>query len=107
MTPPRAEALVASLVGRPVRTYLGREARVARVEGGAVVLVDARGGEAGRIVLEDIQAGLDQLRDEGKVAVTIGALGPGATYVAAILAEVEGAAYDDDPERVVLADPRP
>jgi len=34
--------------------------------------------------------------------VTIAALGPWATYVAAMLVEVEGAAYGDAPARVLL-----
>ncbi len=34
--------------------------------------------------------------------MTIAALGPWATYVAAMLVAVEGAAYDDAPARVVL-----
>ena len=91
------------LVGCPVRTFLGREARVVGVEGGVVVVVDDRGNERARIALADLQAGLDRLDAEGEVAVTIGALGPGATWVAAMLAEVEGAAYDASSARVKLS----
>jgi len=103
MTLPRADALAAGLVGRSVRTYLGRAARVARIEDGVVVVADDRGDHCPRVPLADVQAGLDQLDAEGEVAVTISALGPGATYVAAMLAEVDGAAYGDAPARVVLS----
>ena len=93
MTLPRAETLAAGLVGRPVHMYLGLEVRVVRIEGAEVVVANARGGECARVALADIQAGLDQLEAEGEVAVTLSALGPGAAYVAAMLAEVEGAGF--------------
>lgn len=102
MTIPRADTHVAALVGRTVRTFLGREARVLSIEDGIALVEDRRGDEDARIALADVQAGLDQLDAEGEVAVTITALGPWATYVAAMLAEVEGAAYDGVAARVVL-----
>jgi hypothetical protein len=102
MTLPRAEALAAELVGRSVRTYLWREARVERVEHGVAAVAGARGEQGARVALADIQTGLDQLAAAGEVQVTIAALGPWATYVAAMLVAVEGAAYDDAPARVVL-----
>ncbi len=101
MTLPRGETLAAALVGRSVRTYLCREARIVRVEGGVVVVADDRGDEAARVRLPDVQAGLDQLGVEGEVPVTIAALGPWATYVAAMLVEVDGAVYGDAPGRVM------
>lgn len=102
MTLPRAEALAASLVGSPVRTYLWREARVLRSGNGTVVGAEDRREESARVALADLQAGLDQLDAMGEVAVTIASLGPRATYVAAMLVEIEGAAYGDAPARVVL-----
>jgi hypothetical protein len=104
---PRADALAAGLVGRPVRSYLGFEARVVAIADGVVVVADDRGNERAQVVVADLQAGLDRLDAEGEVAVTIGALGPGATWVAAMLAEVEGAAYDASSARVKLARPEP
>ncbi len=101
MTLPRAEALAAALVGRRVRTYLGREGRLERVEDGVVVIAGDHGDEGARVRLADVQAGLDQLDAAGEVPVTIDALGPWATYVAAMLVEVDGAAYGDAPARVV------
>ena len=95
-----ADTLAAALVGRQVRTYLSRDARIARVEREVVVLA---GDDGARVALADLQAGLDQLDLAGEVAVTIDALGPRATYVAAMLVEVEGAAYRDAPARVTLA----
>ena len=103
MTLPRAEVLAAGLVGRSVRTYLGREARVVRIEDGVVVVADDRGDHCPRVPLSDVQAGLDQLDAEGEVAVTIDALGPWAKCVGSMLVEVEGAAYGDAPARVVWA----
>ncbi len=103
MTVPRADALVAALVGRPVRTYLAREARIERIEDGVAVFAGDRGEEGARVSLADVQAGLDQLTAEGEVPVTIGALGPWATNVAAMLVEVDGAAYGDAPARVMLS----
>jgi len=44
---------------------------------------------------------LDQLDAEGEVAVAFGALGPWATYVAAMLVEVDGVAFGDAPARVM------
>lgn len=76
----------------PVRTFLGREARVVGIEDGVVVVVDDRGNERARAGLADLQAGLDRLDAGGEVAVTITALGPWATWVAAMLAEVHDAA---------------
>ncbi len=102
---PRADALAALLAGRAVRTYLGREARVERVQDGRAVVAVGRGDERVQVPLVDLRAGLDQLRAEGAVPVTIGALGPGATYVAAMLVELDGAAYADAPARVVLRAP--
>jgi len=99
---PRAEVLAARLVGRSVRTYLGRETRIERIEGGVVVMAGDRGEQGARVALADVQAGLDRLAVEGEVAVTIDALGPWARYVAAMLVEVEGAAYGDAPARVLL-----
>lgn len=103
MTLPRADELGAALVDRPVRTYLGREARIVRIADGAVVVVGYRGDEGARVCLADLQAGLDQLDSAGEVAVTIAALGPWARYVAAMLVEVEGATWADAPARVVLS----
>jgi hypothetical protein len=102
MTLPRAEALAAALVGSPVRTYLWREARVERVEDGVAAVAGARGEQDARVALADLQAGLDELAAAGEVQVTIAALGPWATYVAAMLVAVEGAAHDDAPARVTL-----
>ncbi len=101
MTFTRADTLAAALVGRPVRTYLGMEIRVVRIEGAEIVMANARGGECARVALADVQAGLDALDAEGEVAVTLTALGPRATYVAAMLVEVEGAAFSDPPARVI------
>jgi len=98
---PRAEVLAARLVGRSVRTYLGRETRIERIEGGVVVMAGDRGEQGARVALADVQAGLDQLDAEGEVAVTIDALGPWAKHVGSMLVEVEGAAYGDAPARVV------
>ena len=103
MSLPRAGALAEALVGRPVRTYLGREARVVGIEDGMVVVADDRGNERAQVGLADLQAGLDRLDAEGEVAVTIGALGPWATWVAAMLAEADGAAYDAASARVKLS----
>ncbi|MBA3306772.1 MAG: hypothetical protein H0U25_12740 [Thermoleophilaceae bacterium] len=104
MTLPQADVLAAGLVGRPVQTYVGLEVRIVGVENGAVVVANNRGGECARVALADVQAGLDQLDAEGEVAVAFGALGPWATYGAAMLAEVEGAAYDASSARVTLSD---
>ncbi len=105
MTLPRADALVAALVGAPVRTYLGWESVVARIEDGVAVIAGDRGHERARVLLEDIQAGLDRLAAEGEVPVTIAALGPWASYVAAMLAEVDGVSWADAPARVVVSAP--
>lgn len=102
MTLPRADALVAALVGAPVRTYLGWESVVARIEDGVAVIAGDRGHERARVLLADIQAGLDRLEAEGEVPVTIAALGPWASYVAAMLVEVDGVAWGDAPARVTL-----
>lgn len=102
MTLPSADTHVAALVGRKVSTFLGREARVVGIEDGVVVVADDRSDERSRVALADVQAGLDQLDAEGSVPVTIPALGPGATYVAAILVEVEGAIYGGVAARVML-----
>jgi hypothetical protein len=101
MTLPSGETLAAALVGRRVRTYLCREARIVRIEDGVVVVAGDGGDEAARVPLPDVQAGLAQLDAEGEVRVTIAALGPWATYVAAMLVEVDGAAYGDAPARVM------
>lgn len=104
MTLPRAEALVAALDGRPVRTYLWGEGRVVRVEDGVILVAGYHGDEDARVRLADVQAGLDRLDAEGEVPVTIDVLGPWATYVAGMLVEVEGAAYGDAPARVMLSE---
>jgi len=104
MSLPSAETHVAALVGRTVTTFLGREARIVGIEDGVVVVADDRSDERARVALADVQAGLDQLDADGAVPVTITALGPEATYVAAILVEVEGAIYGGVAARVVLAD---
>jgi len=105
MTLPSADALAAALVGRSVRTYLGREARIVRIEDGVVVVAGPRDDEGVRIPLADVQAGLNQLGFVGEVAVTIAALGPWAKYVAAMLVEREDAAWGDAPARVILSGP--
>jgi len=102
MTLPHADTLAAALVGRRVCTYVGLKVRIVRVEDGAVVVSNDRGGECARVALADVQAGLDQLAAEGEVAVAFGALGPWATFVAAMLVEVEGVAFGDAPARVML-----
>ena len=66
------------------------------------MLASARAAEHACIRLSDVQAGLDRLDAEGEVRVTIGALGPGAAWVAAMLVEVDGVAYTD-----ARAAPRP
>lgn len=103
MTFPSADELCDGLVGRPVHTYLGREARIERIEDGVAVIADAHGNERARVPLADVQAGLDRLGAAGEAPVTIGALGPSATYVAALLVEVQGAAYDGATARVMLS----
>ncbi|MEJ7750942.1 MAG: hypothetical protein WKF32_05790 [Thermoleophilaceae bacterium] len=103
MTLPQADVLAAGLVGRPVQTYVGLEVRIARVEDGTIVVANDRGGECARVALADVQAGLDQLAAEGEVVVAFGVLGPWATFVAAMLAEVEGVVYGDAPARVMLS----
>ena len=100
MSLPRADTLAESLVGRTVRTFLGRDPRIVGVEDGVVVVADDRSDERVQVPLADVQAGLDQLHAEGEVSVTITALGPGSTYVAAMLVEVEGAAYGEFAARV-------
>lgn len=103
VTLPSAEKLCEGLVGRPVRTYLGLEVRIEHIEDGVALIMDWHGHELARAPLADVQAGLDRLDTAGDVPVTIGALGPSATYVAALLVEVEGAFFDEATARVVLA----
>jgi hypothetical protein len=103
MTLADAHTLVAALVGRRVCTYVGLKIRIARVEDGTIVVANDRGGECARVALADVQAGLDQLAAEGEVVVAFGVLGPWATFVAAMLAEVEGVVYGDAPARVMLS----
>ena len=104
VTLPPAEALAAALVGRSVRTYLCREGRVERVEDGVVVVAGDHGDEGARVRLADVQAGLDRLDAQGEVSVTIDALGPWATYVAALLVGVQDATFGDAPARVMLSE---
>jgi len=104
VTLPRAEALAAALVGRHVRTYLCREGRVERVEDGVVVVAGDHGDEGARVRLADVQAGLDRLDAQSEVPVTIDALGPWATYVAALLVGVQDATFGDAPARVMLSE---
>ncbi len=85
-------------------TYLWREGRVEHVEDDVVVVAGDHDDERARVRLVDVQAGLDQLGAQGEVPVTIDALGPWATYVAAMLVEIERATYDDAPPRVVLSE---
>jgi hypothetical protein len=47
---------------------------------------------------------LDRLDAQGEVPVTIDALGPWATYVAALLVGVQDATFGDAPARVMLAE---
>lgn len=102
MTLPGADTLATTLVGRPVHTYLWGEGRVVRVEGEVVVIAGYHGEAEARVRLADVQAGLDRLGADGEVPLTIDALGPWATYVAAMLVEVEGATFGEAPTRVVL-----
>ncbi|MCP9490804.1 MAG: hypothetical protein MSC31_13155 [Solirubrobacteraceae bacterium MAG38_C4-C5] len=104
MTLPRAEALAAALVGRPVSTYLWGDGRVVRVEDGVILVAGYHGPEDARVRLADVQAGLDQLDAAGEVPVTVDALGPWATYVAAMLVGVEDATFADAPARVKLSE---
>lgn len=95
MTLPSASILVTALVGRPVRTYLGQEGRVVCVEEDVIVVAGDHGHEPARVRLAEVQAGLDRLGTAGEVPLTIDALGPWATYVAAILVEVDGVTFGD------------
>lgn len=106
MTLPRARTLVTGLVGRPLCTYLGQQGRVACMEEEVVVVAGDHDDEPARIRLDDVQVGLDDLAAAGEVALTIDALGPWATYVAAILVEAEGVTFGDfgdAPARVILS----
>jgi hypothetical protein len=103
---PGADTLAAALVGRPVHTYLWGDGRVVRLEDQVAVVAGYHGEEEARVRLADVQAGLDRLGADGEVALTIDVLGPWATYVAAMLVEVEGATFGDAPARVVLPSAR-
>ncbi|HEX6346460.1 hypothetical protein [Umezawaea sp.] len=102
---PTALEIIEPLVGQEIRTVTGAPNRVLALRGSvAVVATDASpDGEPVPVLM--VQNGLDLLRRDGSVGVTVRELGYRSAFVGAVLATLPGAAASTRPARITLTGP--
>jgi hypothetical protein len=103
---PSAHDLLESLLGREIRTAMGRPNTVLVLEPAGALVATAESPEGSRVPISDVQRGLDLLCAHRAVRVHPTELGYRSSFVGAALATLPGARFVEDPTRVVLEDQR-
>ena len=98
-----AEALLASLVGKDVRTFTGRLNRIIGVRPPYVLVATDRSPGGRQVRIAEVQAALDMLREDGSVEIDPPVIGHRSSFIGAVLVTIPGARFKGSaPPRVAL-----
>lgn len=99
---PSACEVLESLIGREIRTAIGRLNTVLTVDAANVVVATVDSPQGGVVPVQEVQQGLDLLARHREVRIHPDALGYRSSFVGAVLATLPGARFIEKPTRVVL-----
>jgi hypothetical protein len=96
-----------SLIGEEIRTITGNPNTVLTIQGSTVMVATNRSPQGQPVEINDVQHGIDQLRAQGFVRVTVEELGGRSAFVGAVLATLPGAHITRRPATVTLTTDAP
>src|SRR5262249_23727866 len=80
-----ARTLLESLVGEEITTVTGRPNRVLSLDADSVIVATDRSPEGQQVPIGWVQAGLDRLREDRELEVSVASLGHRSSFVGAVL----------------------
>jgi hypothetical protein len=101
-----ARALLESLVGEEITTVTGRPNRVLSLDNDNVVVTTGQSLGGQLVPIGWVQAGLDKLREDGELEISVASLGYRSSFVGAVLLTLPSAQLiRTTPPRIQLVDP--
>ena len=101
-----ARTLLESLVGEEIITVTGRPDRVLSLDNDSVIVATGRSPDGQPVPIGWVQAGLDRLREDRELEVSVGSLGHRSSFVGAVMLTLPGAhLIRATPPRIQLVDP--
>jgi hypothetical protein len=103
---PDAQALLGSLVGKPISTVTGRVNTVLRLEGGNAIVATSRSPGGHPVPIGWVQSGLERLLETGEIEVSVPSLGYRSAFIGAVLLSLPDAVLTQvTPPRIRLTNP--
>src|SRR5690349_6908240 len=101
-----ARTLLESLVGEEITTVTGRPNRVLSLDNDNVIVATDRSPDGQPVPIGWVQVGVDRLREDRELEVSVASLGRRSSFVGAVLLTLPGAyLIRATPPRIHLVDP--
>ena len=102
---PDAQALLGSLIGKPISTVTGRVNTVLRLDGDNAVVATSRSPGGQSVPIAWIQSGLERLLAAREIEVSVPSLGYRSAFIGAVLLSLPDAVLIQvTPPRIRLTD---
>ena len=99
---PEAGEVLLSLIGEEIRTATGAPNMVLAVQDRTALVSTSRSPQGQPVEISDVQHGMDKLRAQGSIRVSVEELGHRSAFVAAVLATLPGVQMTASPAIVTL-----
>jgi hypothetical protein len=100
-----ADELLHSLIGEEIRTVTGQPNMVLAVNGDTALVRTSQSPAGQPVGVVEVQKGLDKLRADGSVLVSVAELGYRSAFVGAVLGTLPGAQFAKNPATVTFREP--
>lgn len=90
------------LVGQTIRTLSGRSNTILRVEGDDVFVGTKRSPQGQSVPIKSVQEAMDQLVEEGELAIEVTTVGYRSAFIGAVLATLPDAVVSEGTRRIRL-----
>ena len=102
---PSAWELLRSLIGERIRTVTGQPNMVLAIHGDMALVSTNRSPDGRLVPVDEVQKGLDRLKANGSVRVSVEELGHRSAFVGAVLATLPGTLFLENPATVTSGGP--
>ncbi len=99
-----ARTLLTDLLGREIKTMVGRPNRILSVESETVLVATERSPAGRPVPIAWVQDALDRLADDGEPDVSVQSVGYRSAFIGAVLLQIPGAVGSVNPRRIRFPD---
>jgi hypothetical protein len=99
-----ARSHLEGLVGQTIPTLTGRPNAILRIESGDVIVGTQRSPSGKAIPIEWVQNAMDQLAENGELAIEVSTVGYRSAFIGAVLRTLPGVEVMEGTRRVRLSD---